>query len=322
MLVAKMGRASAMNAAMAAALLLLPVLLTADKKKDPAAIGERNVAGGLNLYSLEKEIALGKQLSIEVQKQARVIDDPVVAEYFNRLGQNLARHSDVTFPVTFTLIEADEINAFTLPGGFIFVNTGVLRLSDNEAELASVLAHELGHAAARHATRQASRDRVISLSSIPLSMAGGVAGLAVRQMAGLVTPLAFFHFSRAFETEADLLGILYLWKAGFDPNASVDMFERVESTERKQPGSVSQLFRTHPLTPDRIDQTQKNIAKLLPGQAEYVINTSEYEAVRERLAMLSAQRKPDAKEATRPTLRRTPAGQSADTDERPSLKRD
>ena len=293
-----------------------------DRKKDPAAIGERNVAGGLNLYSLEKEIALGKQLSIEVQKQARVIDDPVVAEYFNRLGQNLARHSDVTFPVTFTLIEADEINAFTLPGGFIFVNTGVLRLSDNEAELASVLAHELGHAAARHATRQASRDRVISLSSIPLSMAGGVAGLAVRQMAGLVTPLAFFHFSRAFETEADLLGIQYLWKAGFDPNASVDMFERVESTERKQPGSVSQLFRTHPLTPDRIDQTQKNIAKLLPGQAEYVINTSEYEAVRERLAMLSVLRKPDAKEAARSALRRTPAEQPGKPDERPSLKRD
>jgi predicted Zn-dependent protease len=145
---------------------------------------------------------------------------------------------------------------------------------------------------------------MISLGTVPLSILGGVAGLAVRQAAGLLTPMAFFHFSRAFETEADLLGIQYLWKAGYDPTSSVDMFERVESTEKKRPGSVSKLFRTHPLTPDRIEQTQKNINQILPLQAEYVINTSEYEAVRERLATLTAQRRPDPKEANRPTLRR------------------
>jgi beta-barrel assembly-enhancing protease len=307
--------------ASAVALVLLPGLVAADKKKDPTAIGERKVSSGLNLYSLEKEIALGKQLSIEVQKQARIVDDPIVSEYLNRLGQNLVRNSDVTFPVSFTLIDADEINAFTLPGGFIFVNTGVFRLSDNEAELASVLAHELGHAAARHATRQASRDQMISLGTIPLSIMGGIPGLVARQAASLVAPMAFFHFSRAFETEADLLGIQYLWKSGYDPNASVDMFERVESTEKKQPGSVSKLFRTHPLTPDRIDQTQKNIAELLPGQKEYVINTSEYEAVRERLASLTAQRKEDPKEANRPTLRRNLTGQPDETDDRPTVRR-
>lgn len=303
------------------AIVLLPGLVAADKKKDPSAIGDRKVAGGPNFYSLEKEIALGKQLSIEVQKQARVIDDPIVSEYLNRLGQNLVRNSDVTFPVSFTLIDAEEINAFTLPGGFIFVNTGVLRLSDNEAELASVLAHELGHAAARHATRQATREQMISLGSIPLSIMGGVAGLAVRQAANLIAPMAFFSFSRAFETEADLLGIQYLWKTGYDPNASIDMFERVEATERKQPGSVSKLFRTHPLTPDRIEKTQKNINELLPGQAEYVINTSEYEGVRERLATLAAQRKPDQKDANHPTLRRNPSEQVTDSEDRPSLKR-
>lgn len=311
---------------MALVLVLLPCAGLAekkpnDKKKDPTAIGDRKVAGGLNLYSLEKEIALGKQLSIEVQKQARIVDDPIISEYLNRLGQNLVRNSDVTFPVSFTLIDADEINAFTLPGGFIFINTAVLKLSDNEAELASVLAHELGHAAARHATRQASRDQMISLGSIPLSIMGGVAGLAVRQAASLMAPMAFFHFSRAFETEADLLGIQYLWKAGYDPNASVDMFERVESTEKKQPGSVSKLFRTHPLTPERIDRTQKNIAELLPGQKEYVINTSEYEAVRERLAMLTAQRKAESKEANHPTLRRSPSEQLDDTEDRPTVRR-
>ena len=297
-----------------AILLVQPAALAADKKKDPNAIGDRNVAAGANFYSLEKEIALGKQLSIEVRKQARIVDDPIAAEYLNRLGQNLVRNSDVTFPVSFTLVDADEINAFTLPGGFIFVNTAVLRLSDNEAELASVLAHELGHAAARHATRQATRDQMISMGTLPLAVFGGVAGLAVRQAAGLMAPMAFFHFSRAFETEADLLGIQYLWKAGYDPNASVDLFERVESTERRQPGAVSRLFRTHPLTPDRIEKTQHNINALLPRQAEYVINTSEYEAVRERLAQLSALQKADPKDAAKPTLRRTPSEHIGDTE--------
>ena len=241
------------------------------------------MAGMLNRYSLEQEIALGRQLSIEVRKQAKVVEDPIITEYINRMGQNLARNSDIVFPVSFTLIEGDDIDAFTLPGGFVFINTGTLRLSDNEAELASVLAHELGHAAARHATRQATREDAIGLATIPLVVFGGWAGLAARQAAGVAAPMAFFHFSRAFETEADLLGIQYLWKAGYDPSASVDMFERVESTERRRPGSVAKLFRTHPVTADRIEKTQKNIGELLPPRSEYVLNTSEYEDVRARL---------------------------------------
>jgi predicted Zn-dependent protease len=257
-----------------------------DKKKDPTQIGDRNVSKGLNFYSLAQEIALGKQLSIEVRKQAKIVDDPIVSEYINRLGQNLARHSDVTFPVTFNLIEADEINAFTLPGGYVFINTGLLKLSANEAELASAIAHELGHAAARHATRQASRDRLANLGTIPLAILGGPAAqLAVNA----AMPMAFLHFSREFETEADLLGLQYLWKAGYDPDASIDLFEALESTEKRQPGSVSKLFRSHPLTPDRIEKTQKNIDMLLPARAQYVLNTSEYEDVRARLDELSKQ---------------------------------
>ncbi len=305
-----------------ALLMVQPLHLRAEqKKKDPNAIGDRKVSGGANFYSLEKEIALGKQLSIEVRKQAKIVDDPIVAEYINRLGQNLVRNSDVNFPVSFTLIDAEEINAFTLPGGFIFLNTAVLRLSDNEAELASVLSHELGHAAARHATRQATREQMISFGTIPLSIMGGVAGLAVRQAASLMAPMAFFHFSRAFETEADLLGIQYLWKAGYDPNAGVDMFERVESMERKQPGAVSKLFRTHPLTPERIEKTQQNIGQLLPQRSEYVLNTSEYEAVRERLNVLAAQEKPDPGQANKPTLRRTGSDQMLEEDDRPTVRR-
>src|SRR5580658_4035777 len=167
--------------------------LAADKKKDPAEIGDRNVSKGLNFYTLDQEMALGKQLSLEVEKQARIVDDPIVSEYINRLGQNLARNSDVTFPVTFKLIESDEINAFTLPGGYVFINTGLLELSGNEAELASAIAHELGHAAARHATRQASRDELASVGTIPLAILGGP---AARLAMSAAVPMAFLRFSR------------------------------------------------------------------------------------------------------------------------------
>src|SRR5580692_8420329 len=185
-----------------------------DKKKDPTEIGDRNVSKGLNFYTLDQEMALGKQLAIEVEKQAKIVDDPILSEYINRLGQNLAHNSDVTFPITFKLIEADEINAFTLPGGYVFINTGLLELSGNEAELASAIAHEIGHAAARHATRQASRDKLVRMGTLPLAVLGGpAAGLAMRA----AVPMAFMRFSREFETEADLLGLQYLWKSGYDP---------------------------------------------------------------------------------------------------------
>jgi predicted Zn-dependent protease len=276
-----MSRARAQSTAIlvAASLSILPAFAK-DKKKDPTEIGDRNVSKGLNFYTLDQEMALGKQLAIEVERQAKIVDDPIVSEYINRLGQNLARHSDVTFPMTFKLIEADEINAFTLPGGYVFINTGLLKLSGNEAELASAIAHELGHAAARHATRQASRDRLVGMGTIPLAiLAGPAAGLVVKAAA----PMAFMQFSRAFETEADLLGIQYLWKSGYDPDASIDLFEALESTEKRQPGSVAKLFRSHPLTPERIEKTQKNIDRLLPARKEYVINTSEYEEIRARV---------------------------------------
>jgi predicted Zn-dependent protease len=287
------------------------------KNKDPNDIGDRNVSKGLNFYSVEQEMALGRQLAAEVARQAKLIDDPIVSEYINRLGQNLARNSDVTFPVRFTLVEADEINAFTLPGGFIYVNTGTFRLSDNEAELASVMAHELGHAAARHATRQMTRGDLATLAQIPLVMAGGWAGLAVHQAANAAMPMAFFKFSRNFETEADVLGLQYLWKTGYDPTAALDMFERIESTERRQPGAVSKLFRSHPLTPDRIAKTQKNIEEMLPARKEYVLNTSEYEDVRARLGDLSHITKPAGSKNDAPVLRKSPSasvdpGQPAD----------
>ncbi len=274
---------AALFAALFAGALIPIALQAADGRKDPTAVGERKVGKGLNFYSIEKEIALGKQLAIEVEKQARIVDDPIVSEYVSRLGQNLALHSDVGFPISIKVIQSDEINAFTLPGGFIFVNTGLIMLTANEAQLASAIAHELGHSAARHATRQASQNQLVRMGTLPLFALGGLPGLAARQVASAVMPMAFLQFSRAFETEADTLGLQYLWKAGYDPEASIDLLETIESTERRQPGSVSKLFRSHPLTSDRIRKTQHNIDIMLPSRESYVINTSEYEEVRDRL---------------------------------------
>jgi predicted Zn-dependent protease len=275
-----------------------------DSKKDPSRIGDRKVGRGLNFYSLEQEMALGKQLSLEVEKQARILDDSIVSEYVNRLGQNLARNSDVDFPVTFKVIESDEINAFTLPGGYVFVNTGLMRLTANEAELASAMSHEIAHAAARHATRQATRSHLLNLGTLPLALLGGIAGLAARQTANIAIPMAFLRYSRDFETEADLLGLEYLWKAGYDPDASIDLFEAMESNERRHPGSVSRLFRTHPLTADRIEKTQKNIETILPSRSEYIVNTSEYENVRTRLGDLLQAHQSETDDSRRPTLKR------------------
>jgi predicted Zn-dependent protease len=223
-------------------------------------------------------------MSAEVEKQSRLINDPIISEYINRLGQNLAIHANADFPVTVRMIQSDEINAFTLPGGFVYVNSGVMKMADNEAELASVIAHEIGHAAARHTTRQTTRGQLARFATVPLGvLLPGWGGFAARQTAGAAAPVVALHFSRAFETEADLLGVSYLSAAGYDPNASIDMFERIQSMERKTPGRVSKLFMSHPPTSDRIGRTQIAIRKLKGERDEFIVNTSEFEAVRTRL---------------------------------------
>jgi predicted Zn-dependent protease len=292
------------------------------KRNDPAEIGNRKVAGGPNFYSIERELALGRQLSLEVERQAKLFDDPIVSEYLNRVVQNLVRHSDVTFPVSIKIIESEQPNAFTLPGGHMFIDTGLIRLSESEAELAATLAHELGHVAARHATRQATQGTIANIATIPLSLLGGPVGALARNAATIAMPMSFLKFSRVFETEADQLGLQYMYEAGYDPSGSVDIFERLESLERKRPGTVAQLFNTHPMTSDRIQKAQKNIQSQLPPREEYVINTSEYEDVRSRMLSLLNSHKAGVVADNKPTLLRTGehdmAGHmAAHTDERP-----
>jgi predicted Zn-dependent protease len=306
-----------------------------DEKKDPDAIGDRNVSGKVNFYSLEREIALGKAMAQQVQQQSKVINDPVVSEYVNRIGQNLVRNSDAKVPFTIKVLEDPTVNAFALPGGFFFVDSGLILKSDNEAELAGVMAHEIAHVAARHGTRQATRGEIAQLATIPLIFMGGAAAYGIYEASGLIIPMSFLKFSRGFESEADYLGIQYLYKTGYDPTAFVDFFEKVQTLEKRRPGTIGKLFSTHPPTDDRIKRSQDEIAGLKP-RPEYVVTTSEFNDVKLRLAMLENQRRPDktSDDPNKPTLRRNPNSNTpiedetdpskkskGDEDDRPKLKR-
>src|SRR5678809_906010 len=292
-----MRRFSATSLAVVVAITLVaPSSFAADKKKDPEEIGNRDVGKGVNFYSLEKEIGLGKQLAQEVERQAKIIDDPVIAEYVNRVGQNLVRNSDAKVPFIIKVLDSEEVNAFALPGGFFFVNSGLILKADNEAELAGVMAHEIAHVAARHGTRQATRGEIINIASIPLIFMGGWTGYAIRQGAGLAIPLGFLTFSRGFESEADMLGLEYMYKSGYDPTAFVDFFEKIQSMEKKKPGTLAKIFSSHPPTDSRIKNAQGEIQKILVAKPEYVVNTSEFNDVKNRLGQLQNRRKIDDKD--------------------------
>src|SRR6201987_515206 len=287
-------------------LLFLP-LFANDPKKDPDQIGIRDVSKGVNFYSIEKEIALGKQLAQEVERQAKIINDPVIAEYVNRVGQNLVRNSDAKVPFTIKVIDSEEVNAFALPGGFFFVNSGLILKADNEAELAGVMAPETAHVAARHGTRQATRGEIVNLATIPLVfMGGGWTTYGIYQAASVLVPVGLLKFSRGFESEADFLGLEYMYKTGYDPTAFVDFFEKIETLEKRKPGTMAKIFSTHPMTDDRIRAAQKNIQNLLTAKPEYVVTTSEFNDVKGRLTAMHSRRKINDKDTNRPTLRRAP----------------
>jgi len=309
-------------------LLSVPVFAGDDKSKNPDAIGDRDVGKGVNFYSLEKEIAIGKQMAQQVERQAKIIDDPTIAEYVNRVGQNLVRNSDAKVPFTIKVIDTEDVNAFALPGGFFFVNSGLILKADTEAELAGVMAHEIAHVAARHGTRQATRGEIAQLATIPLIFMGGWTGYGIRQAASLVLPMSYLTFSREFEGEADMLGLQYMYKTGYDPEAFVDFFEKIESLEKKKPGTMAKVFSTHPPTDARIVKAQQNIQQLLKERPEYVVTTSEFNDVKARLMAFHNKRKTDPKDAGRPQLKKAPgSGSSSDDksssgdDDRPTLKR-
>ncbi len=302
-------------------------------KEDVDAVGNRNVGcktGLGNWYGVEKQIAMGKSYSQQVESTVKLVQDPVIAEYVNRLGQNLVRNSDAQVPFTIKVIDSDDINAFALPGGFFYVNSGLILAADEEAELAGVMAHEIAHVAACHAARENTRGNLMNMASIPLIFVGGAIGYAGYEAAGLALPMTFLHFSRGFEAEADYLGLQYMYKSGYDPQAFISFFEKVQAQEKKKPGTLAKAFSTHPQTPDRIEKSQLEIAQILPARNQYVVSTSEFDDVKSRLAAIENRHKIlDKKDdGKKPSLRRTSTPDKNGTDDkttnddgRPTLKR-
>ena len=311
---------------------------TPSTMKNIDAIGNRNVGcnkGMGNWYSLDKQVAMGRAYSQQVEHGAKMVQDPVVTEYINRLGQNLVRNSDAKVPFIIKVIDTDELNAFALPGGFFYVNSGLILAADNEAELAGVMAHEIGHVAACHVAREQTRSNIANLATIPLIFVPG--GWAVYQgtqaALSIAVPLTFMKFSRNFESEADFLGMEYMYKAGYDPQSFISFFEKVEALEKKKPGTLAKAFASHPMTPDRVAAAQQEMKTVLPARPEYIVDTSEFEDVKGRLASIENRHKVqnDKDNKDRPTLRRatadnpsTDSGSGTDSktdDDRPTLKR-
>jgi beta-barrel assembly-enhancing protease len=300
-------------------------------KDDVDAIGNRKMgARGLgNWYSIESDIKMGKQYAQMVDSSSKLVSDPMITEYVNRLGQNLVRNSDAQVPFTFKIIDSDVVNAMSLPGGYVYVDTATILAADGEAELAGVMAHEIAHVAARHATRQMTRGNYANIGTLPLIFMGGGVGYAVRAAAGIGMPMAFMSFQRGFEAEADYLGLEYMYKAGYDPQSFVSFFEKLQALEKKKPGTLAKTFSSHPQTPDRIAASQEEIEKILPARPEYTVTTSEFDDVKARLAQLENRRKViDDKDTSKPSLRRasaTDAPKDGTTtkgdDDHPTLKR-
>jgi len=299
-------------------------------KSDVDAVGNRNVGCGRgvgNWYSVEGQVARGRQYAQEIESQIKLINDPVITEYVNRVGQNLVRNSDAQVPFTIKVIDSDVVNAMALPGGFFYVNSGLILAADEEAEMAGVMAHEIAHVAACHYGREMTRLNLLQMASLPAIFMGGALGYGIYEGMGLGIPLGFLHFSRAFEAEADYLGIEYMYRAGYDPSAFVSFFEKIQAMEKKKPGTLSKAFDTHPQTPDRIGKSQDEIRKILPAKQQYIVTTSEFDEVKARLAAIENKHKLlDEKDANKPSLRRTSntsdkSDDSKKDDDRPTLKR-
>jgi beta-barrel assembly-enhancing protease len=289
-------------------------------KYDVTLIGHRNVGTGVNFYSIEREIAIGRDLARQVEESSRLVTDPEIVEYVNRIGQNLVRNSDSRVPFTIKVLDTGEVNAFALPGGFFYVDSGLILAADSEAELAAVMAHEIAHVAARHATKNMTKQQIWNMASIPLMFIGGPAAYAIAEVASIAVPLGFLKFSRDAEREADMLGLQYDYAAGYDPQAFVQFFEKLKVEEKKKHSNLAKMFSTHPMNSDRITAAQEEIRTYLPDRDSYVVDTSEFEAMKARLIALDGGMRMSLQKGggIRPVLRK-PNPTAGDNDTDPSV---
>jgi hypothetical protein len=298
---------------------------TLSEKENPAMIGKRNINGGTDKVfgwfggSQEKEMQIGRQLALEFEQQAKLVEDPIVTEYVNRVGQNIVLHSDAKIPFTIKVVDADDVNAFALPGGFFYVNKGLILAADNEAELAGVMAHEIAHVAARHAMENQGKGALLQYGMLAgIIFGGGIASGILQNTAGITQALAFFKFSRGAEVEADRLGVQYLYASGYDPNGMSTMFEKLASQNKKKPGTLSKLFSSHPQSIDRRDESLALVAKF-PEKEEYIMSTSEFQRVKGHLMKITNARAGittdyDNVDDSKPTLKkRQPEGSETPT---------
>jgi predicted Zn-dependent protease len=308
-----------------------------DDKKDVDEIGNRKVAHK-SIISEEKEIAIGKQYATEVERSAKMLNDPVVNEYINRVAQNVARNSDLKIPLTVKVIDSPELNAFALPGGFLYVYTGLIQAAEEEDQVAGVMAHEIAHVAARHWASQMTKMTLAQYAMIPLIFVpmSYPVYMGVAEAMNFGVPIYFLKFSRGAEAEADYLGIQYMYKAGYDPNSYVAFFGKVMEEERRVPGSMPSVFMDHPPTGDRIVKSEEEIKQILPKRDQYLVSTSEFDDVKARLQQVISNRKKLKPGDSGPTLRKreptdqtttqtqqTPqgTGTSSGEDQPPVLKR-
>jgi len=293
---------------------------------DVGAVGDRSIGrrGLRNWYSTDYEIKIGKMYATEIEKSTRFITDPVVTDYVNRIGQNIVRNSDCKVPFTIKVIDSDEINAMALPGGFFYVNSGLILNADEEAELAGVMAHEIAHVCAHHAVREMTRLHLAQFGSIPLVLIGGWPGLGAYEVASIAVPVTFLQYNRDFEAEADYLGVQYMYRAGYDPQAFISFFEKIQALEKHKPGLVAKTFSDHPQTPDRILHTQEEIARILPPRQQYMVTTSEFDDVKARLSRIENKRLlSDPKGTGKPAPSRFSTdsiGMPASNEDRPTLR--
>jgi hypothetical protein len=310
------------------------------KNSDIENVGNRNInKHSINLSSVESDVRLGKQAAAEVERDVQLINDPIVTEYVNRVGQNLVKNSDATqFTFTIKVVDSDEVNAFALPGGFFYVNSGLILAADDEAELAGVMAHEIAHVAARHASENNSKATLFQIGMIPaIILTGGVLGTAIQEVSQIALPATMFKFSRGAEKEADFLGLEYMYLTGYDPAATISFFEKLQAKESTR--KVNSLFASHPPTPDRVELEKKHIEQVLPDREQYIVTTSEFDKVKARLAQLDSRKpadrpqgpslqrgrqgggrsNPNPDESSRPEAR--PDDRAPSSDDRPTLKR-
>ena len=309
-----------------------PCSKSKNKTDDVYCIGQRRVAHR-SIVSQDKEIAIGKKYAEQINHSAKLVKDPVITEYVNRVEQNIAQNSDAKIPITVRVIDSPEINAFTLPGGFIYVNTGLLHAASSEAQLAGVLAHETAHVACRHWASDATKQTLLQYAMIPLIFTpmSYPVYIGLSEAMNFGVPMAFLKFSREDEAQADFLGLQYMWKAGYDPNAYLSMFAKIIQEGRSTPGSVAGVFMDHPPTKDRIINAEKEIKTILPKRPEYLVSNSEFQSVQDRLNALLGRMKKVQSASNKPTLLKrepksgqptnTSGGQSTTDDKPPVLKR-